>query len=91
MTTAGLFKGADKDKSGTLDRSEFATLLCQSKLGLSDKLINTMLAEADDNADGVISYGCALHPTCLIPTALNVLATHCLMQAPTSYAHHSIM
>lgn len=56
---AGLFKTADKDQSGTLDRNEFAAVLSQADLGLPERLINTMLAEADDNADGVISYGCA--------------------------------
>jgi hypothetical protein len=56
---AELFRAADTDNIGTLDRSEFAAVLKHQRLGLSDRMIDRMLAETDDNDDGVIQYACA--------------------------------
>eukprot|EP00892_Ulva_mutabilis_P003953 jgi/Ulvmu1/192/UM001_0196.1 len=50
------FKQADTNGDGTLDRQEFAKALKNSRLGLSQTIIDRVLAEADDNADGVIQY-----------------------------------
>lgn len=52
------FKQADANGDGTLDRQEFAAVLATSRLGLSQQIIDRVLAEADDNADGVIQYKC---------------------------------
>lgn len=52
------FQRADANGDGTLDRQEFAAVLATSRLGLSQQVIDRVLAEADDNADGVIQYKC---------------------------------
>jgi len=47
---------ADSNESGTLDRQEFAALLQTAKVGLTDRQIRRLLAECDENEDGVIEY-----------------------------------
>jgi Ca2+-binding EF-hand superfamily protein len=56
---ADLFQKADTDGNGTLDRCEFAAVLRSQNIGISERLVNRMLADADDNEDGVIQYSCA--------------------------------
>jgi len=52
----GVFRAADADGSGVLDRKEFAKCLKSSELGLSRKEINLLLTEVDMDGDGKISY-----------------------------------
>ena len=59
-TFAELFHAADTKKTGVLDRSEFVAVLRHQSLGLSDQMVNRLVAEADDNKDGLIQYSCAL-------------------------------
>jgi len=42
----GVFKAADGDGSGILDRKEFAKCLKSSELGLSRKEVNLLMSEA---------------------------------------------
>ena len=51
-----VFQGADADGSGALSRKEFQACLKNAKLGLSRKDINLLMAEADLNEDGLVSY-----------------------------------
>lgn len=51
-----LFKEADADGSGSLDAAEFANLMATADLGLSKNEVKMLLAEADENMDGGISY-----------------------------------
>lgn len=53
---AGVFKAADTDGNGTLSRAEFRDALLASNLGFTRKNINLLMAEADANRDGRISY-----------------------------------
>lgn len=55
---ADCFKNADSNGDGTLDRHEFAEVLASSRLSLGQQVIDRVLAEADDNDDGVIQYKC---------------------------------
>ncbi len=55
-TLRGMFVRADTDGSGVLSRPEFIQALHESGLGLTRHEINALAAEADDNADGTISY-----------------------------------
>lgn len=52
------FKDADADGNGVLDRSEFKLVFVNLKdeLGLNDKDILKIMAEADENEDGQIEY-----------------------------------
>ena len=50
------FNRADKDGSGKLDRKEFRNCLKNSELGLTRREINTLMAYADEDGDGLISY-----------------------------------
>jgi len=52
----GIFKAADSDGSGILDRKEFAKCLKSAELGLTRKEINLLLSECDVDGDGNISY-----------------------------------
>lgn len=47
----------DEDQSGFLDRQEFKKCLASARLGLTSREINTIMAEVDENEDGVIEYG----------------------------------
>ena len=51
-----IFKAADKDGSGALDRAEFQNALRSADLGLTRKEINGLLHVVDENEDGQISY-----------------------------------
>ncbi len=53
-----LFDQADRDGNGYLDRQEFKAVFqsLKEELGLSNKVIKQIMAEADENDDGVIEY-----------------------------------
>mmetsp|Transcript_8595 Transcript_8595/g.22223 ORF Transcript_8595/g.22223 Transcript_8595/m.22223 type:complete len:440 (+) Transcript_8595:38-1357(+) len=51
-----LFHEHDLDGNGMLDHKEFKTLLESAKLGLSAKEVRRVMAEADENDDGLIGY-----------------------------------
>lgn len=53
-----MFKDADADGNGHLDRTEFKTIFTGLKdtLRLSNKDIKKIMAEADENDDGLIAY-----------------------------------
>eukprot|EP01047_Picozoa_sp_COSAG01_P090047 COSAG01_NODE_21990_length_877_cov_0.775064_1_plen_119_part_10 len=51
-----MFLRADDDGNGYLDRGEFKRVLQDSDLGLSKKDIRNVMAECDENDDGVIEY-----------------------------------
>lgn len=57
-TIKEMFRHADMDKSGFLDRRELKSVFIKLRddLGLSDKDIRLLMAEADENEDGVIDY-----------------------------------
>jgi len=57
-TIKEMFRHADMDKSGYLDRRELKSVFVQLRtdLGLSDSDIRLLMAEADENDDGVIDY-----------------------------------
>jgi Ca2+-binding EF-hand superfamily protein len=57
-TIKRLFMGADADGSGYLDRKELKTVFdgLRDELGLSNKDIKLIMAEADENDDGVVEY-----------------------------------
>lgn len=54
MTDA--FRQADADNSGYLDASEFRACIRSADLGLTRKEINVLMAQADEDGDGNISY-----------------------------------
>merc|ERR1712195_242756 len=51
-----LFQKADLDTDGFLDRNEFRACINDASLNLSRREINLLMAEADGDADGKISY-----------------------------------
>ena len=51
-----LFREADTDGSGSLDLAEFEKLMATASLGLSSSEVKLLLSEADENADGCVSY-----------------------------------
>ena len=51
-----LFKGADTDGNGYLDRREFKTVMSSAELDLSPRDIRQIMAQCDENGDGVIEY-----------------------------------
>lgn len=51
-----LFREADTDGSGSLDLAEFEKLMATANLGLSTSEVKLLLSEADENADGCVSY-----------------------------------
>ncbi|GHP04881.1 hypothetical protein PPROV_000363300 [Pycnococcus provasolii] len=53
---ANVFRAADSDGSGYLDRSEFRNCLKSAELGLTKKDINMLMAEVDIDGDGKITY-----------------------------------
>lgn len=53
---ADIFDSADEDGSGTLDREEFARCLREVAVDLTDDEINYLLANVDENDDGVIDF-----------------------------------
>ena len=75
-----LFKEADTDNSGTLDPAEFAGLMATAQLGLSKQELKFLLADADENSDGSISYAE------FVPLAVEVVQTMRLKQRYEDYA-----
>jgi len=55
-TLKKIFDGADQDKNGVLDYSEFRECLRSANLGFTDELIEYLIEEVDANKDGVIDY-----------------------------------
>lgn len=51
-----VFRKADLDRSGLLNRAEFKVCLKAAKLGLTRKDINLIMSTVDINHDGQISY-----------------------------------
>ena len=51
-----LFLEFDADQNGSLDRKEFKAVMRTAKLGLSNKDIRGIMAEADDDGNGLIEY-----------------------------------
>ncbi|CAN0314494.1 unnamed protein product [Ectocarpus sp. 12 AP-2014] len=51
-----IFRGADGDGSGALDRAEFIRCLKESGLGFTRRELNLVLTLIDENGDGVIDY-----------------------------------
>ena len=53
-----LFVQADADGNGYLDQQEFKAIFktLQGDLGLTDRDVRLIMAEADENGDGVIEY-----------------------------------
>ncbi|KAG1679795.1 hypothetical protein FOA52_012706 [Chlamydomonas sp. UWO 241] len=51
-----IFKKADSDGSGMLDKAEFRVALMAAKLGLTRKDINLIMFSVDANNDGEVSY-----------------------------------
>eukprot|EP00948_MAST-09A_sp_MAST-9A-sp1_P003997 g3997.t1 len=51
-----MFKEADLDNSGTLNRKELKKCLTESKIGLTKKEVQALLTEIDINNDGEVSY-----------------------------------
>jgi EF-hand domain pair len=74
---AGLFQEADTNGDGTVDRREFVAVLSHSHLDLSSTIIDRVLAEADDNDDGVIEYKCV---TAICPVYVHCIALHVATQ-----------
>merc|ERR1719420_371730 len=66
-TLMEMFKQADKDGNGVLDRKEFRDCMRAADLGLRRKDINAISAQTDVNGDGMIEYAEFL------PTAFEVL------------------
>jgi len=51
-----LFLEFDTDQNGHLDRQEFKNVMKTSRLGLSNKDIRKVMAEADEDGNGIIDY-----------------------------------
>ena len=50
------FMRYDADQNGYLDRNEFKAVLADAELGLTKKEARRVMAEADENDDGVLEY-----------------------------------
>jgi Ca2+-binding EF-hand superfamily protein len=59
-----VFKKADKNGDGSLDRNEFRACLKDANLGFTRKEINLMLTEVDTDGDGRVTYD-EFIPLCL--------------------------
>jgi len=55
-TMFNLFQKADLDGDGFLNRDEFRSCINDASLGLTRREINLLMAEADEDSDGKISY-----------------------------------
>jgi hypothetical protein len=64
-----MFHLADKDKTGSLSYEEFASAFKTLSYGLTDNDIKTLIALADDNADGKITW------SEFIPVAIDSIKT----------------
>ena len=62
-----LFAESDKGGNGALDQKEFKALMATSSLGLRPTELRRLLAEADEDADGNVSYAK------FVPIAMEVL------------------
>jgi len=51
-----MFREADEDQSGLLDREEFLHLLEDAELGITANELQIVLSEADEDVDGQIDY-----------------------------------
>jgi len=81
---ASLFSQADADGNGFLDRKEFKQVFVSLKeeLGLSNKVIKQIMAEADENDDGVIEY------REFVPMAVDVIN---VMEAKADYKENQML
>lgn len=79
-----LFAEADADGNGYLDRKEFKAVFTSLKeeLGLSNKVIKQIMAEADENDDGVIEY------REFVPMAVDVIN---VMEAKADFRENKIL
>jgi len=66
-TLMNVFKQADADGNGTLDRKEFQACLRSADLGLKNKQIKALMAQTDIDGDGKITY------EEFVPTCFNML------------------
>jgi len=64
-----LFKEADRDGSGSLEFHEFAELMSTASIGLNKAEVKLLLAEADENSDGQVTY------QEFVPLAVEVIQT----------------
>jgi len=55
-TLGKMFRAADLDGNGSLDRNEFMACVQQFDFGLTAKEIKSLMAQVDKNADGLIEY-----------------------------------
>jgi Ca2+-binding EF-hand superfamily protein len=62
------FRDSDTDQSGYLDRREFLSALREADIGLTKKEIVNLMAEVDEDKNGLISY------SEFIPFCLNLIA-----------------
>mmetsp|Transcript_59071 Transcript_59071/g.117393 ORF Transcript_59071/g.117393 Transcript_59071/m.117393 type:complete len:499 (-) Transcript_59071:423-1919(-) len=69
QTLISLFKEADQDNSGTLEFAEFAQLMATASIGLNSSELQLLLAEADENSDGLVTY------QEFVPLAVEVIQT----------------
>ncbi|GMH40511.1 hypothetical protein BSKO_08415 [Bryopsis sp. KO-2023] len=65
-----LFAEADEDQSGYLDRRGISQVLLHHDLHLNARQIRSLLAEADENDEGLVNY------TEFVPTVTNIIHTH---------------
>ena len=81
---ASLFSQADADGNGFLDRKEFKQVFVSLKeeLGLSNKVIKQIMAEADENDDGAIEY------REFVPMAVDVIN---VMEAKADYKENQML
>ena len=75
-----LFKEADGDNSGALDKAEFESLMHTAQLGLKEHEIKALLADVDEDNNGTISYDE------FVPFAVEVVQTMRLKQRYEEYA-----
>merc|ERR1711871_1300795 len=68
-TLTGLFVEADVDGSGSLDHGEFRSLMETADFGLKPREVELLIAEADENSDGQVTY------KEFVPLALQVIQT----------------
>ena len=84
-TMFNLFQKADADGDGFLNRDEFRSCINDASLGLTRREVNLLMAEADEDEDGKVSYE-EFVPLCfdLLLKNLQVSA----IQTPFSLCYH---